>query len=48
MWMSSSIGQNPTVKILPSLANNMWWNIVMDDWNLDENGGDNNFNIVDL
>ena len=31
--MSSSIGQNPTF----FLVNNLWWNIVMDDWNVDEN-----------
>ena len=24
------------VKTLPSFASNLWWNIVMDDWNLDE------------
>ena len=30
--MSSSIGQNP----LPSLVNNLWWNVVMDGWNFDE------------
>ena len=23
-------------KPLPSLVNNLWWNIVMDDWNFDE------------
>ena len=26
----------PLAKTLPSLVNNMWWNIVMDDWNLDK------------
>jgi hypothetical protein len=37
-------------KTLPSLLNNLWWNIVMDDWNLDENHlvSDNNGNIVNL
>ena len=29
--MSSSIGQNPTFFVI-----NLWWNIVMDDWILDE------------
>ena len=28
---------NPLVKSLPSLVSNLWWNIVMDDRNLDEN-----------
>ena len=23
-------------KTLPSLVSNLWWNMVMDDWNLDE------------
>ena len=27
---------HPLAKTLPSLVNNLWWNIVMDDWNLDE------------
>jgi hypothetical protein len=27
---------HPLAKTLLSLANNLWWNIVMDDWNLDE------------
>ena len=31
--MSSSIGQDPTLLFV----NNLWWNIVMNDWNLDEN-----------
>ena len=26
----------PLAKNLPSFVNNLWWNIVMDDWNLDE------------
>ena len=26
----------PPAKTLPSLVNILWWNIVMDDWNLDE------------
>ena len=26
----------PLVKIPPSLVSNLWWNIVMDSWNLDE------------
>ena len=40
----------PLAKTLPSLVNNLWWNIVMDDWNLDENHlvSDNNWNIVNL
>ena len=40
-WMSSCIGQT-----LPSLVNNLWWKIVMDDSNLDEKPLDNNRNIV--
>ena len=27
---------HPLVKTLPSLVNNLWWDIVTDDWNLDE------------
>ena len=27
---------HPLPKTLPSLVNNLWWNVVMDDWNLDE------------
>jgi hypothetical protein len=27
---------HPLAKILPSLVGNLWWNIVMDDSNLDE------------
>ena len=26
----------PLAKTLPSFVNNSWWNIVTDDWNLDE------------
>ena len=26
----------PLAKTLPSLVNNLWWNVVMDDWILDE------------
>ena len=33
-------------KTLPSLVNNLWWKIVMDDSNLDEKPLDNNRNIV--
>ena len=29
-WVHSS------AKTLPSLVCNLWWNVVMDDWNLDE------------
>ena len=28
---------HPLAQTLPSLVNNLRWNIVMDDWNLDEN-----------
>ena len=28
---------HPLTKFLPSLVSNLWWNIVMDDWKLDEN-----------
>ena len=27
---------HPLAKTLPPLVTNLWWNIVMDDWNLDE------------
>jgi len=27
---------HPLAQSLPSLVNNLWWNIVMDDWNLNE------------
>jgi hypothetical protein len=27
---------HPLAKTLPALVNNLWWNVVMDDWNLDE------------
>ena len=27
---------HPFAKILPSLVSNLWWNVVMDDWKLDE------------
>ena len=27
---------HPLAKTLPSLVNNLWWNIAMGDWNLDE------------
>ena len=27
---------HPLAKTLPSLVNNLWWNIIMDDWDLDE------------
>ena len=27
---------HPLAKTLPSLVDNLWWNIVMDDWILDE------------
>ena len=27
---------HPLAKTLPSLVSNLWWNIVIDDWNLDE------------
>jgi hypothetical protein len=27
---------HPLAKTLPSIVNNLWWNIVMDEWNLDE------------
>ena len=27
---------HPLAKTLPSLVNNLWWNSVMGDWNLDE------------
>ena len=42
-WMSPSIGQNPTIS-------NLWWNIVTDDWYLDENNleCDSNGNTVNL
>ena len=26
----------PLAKTLPSLVGNLWWNIFMDEWNLDE------------
>jgi hypothetical protein len=26
---------HPFVQTLASLVSNLWWNIVMDDWNLD-------------
>ena len=29
-------GVHLLAKILPSLINNLWWNIVIDDWTLDE------------
>ena len=32
-WLSSSIGQNPAFSCQ---HNNLWWNVVMDDWDLDE------------
>ena len=37
-------------KIMPSLVNNLWWDIVMDDWNLDENSiaSDSKCNNVNL
>ena len=40
---------HPLAKTLPPLVNNLWWNIVMDAWNLDENhlASDNNYNIVE-
>ena len=28
---------HPLTKTLPSIVSNLWWNIVMDDWKLDEN-----------
>ena len=28
-------GVHLLTETLPSLVNNLWWNIVMDDWNLD-------------
>ena len=27
---------HPLPKTLPSFVTNLWWDIVMDDWNLDE------------
>ena len=27
---------HPLANILPSIVNNLWWNIVMNDWYLDE------------
>ena len=27
---------HPLANALPPLVNNLWWNMVMDDWNLDE------------
>ena len=27
---------HPLAKTLPSLVNNLWWNVAMDDWSLDE------------
>ena len=27
---------HPLAKSLPSLVNNLWWNIIMNDWKLDE------------
>ena len=37
-------------KTLPPFVSNLWWNIVMDDWNLDENHlvSDSNCNTVIL
>ena len=40
---------HPLAKTLPSLVNNLCWNIVVDDWNLDEKKyleSDSNCNIV--
>ena len=28
---------HPLAKTLPSFLNNFWWNVVMDDWNVDAN-----------
>ena len=41
---------HPLAESLPSLVSNLWWNIIMDDWNLDENHsiGINNCNNVNL
>ena len=38
-WMNTVMHDgwvHPLAKPLPSLANNLQWNIVMDDWELDE------------
>ena len=28
---------HPLAKTLPCFSSNLWWNIITDDWNLDEN-----------
>jgi len=30
---------HPLAKTLPSIVNNLWWNIIMIDWKLDEKIG---------
>jgi hypothetical protein len=40
-------------KTVPSLVNNLWWNITMNDWNLDEEAfdeeaSDNDCNTINL
>ena len=41
---------SPLTKTLPYLVNNLWWNVVVDDWNLVENHlvSDSNCNNVYL
>ena len=41
---------HPLAKTLPSLVNNLWWNIGIGDWNLDDNtlSCDNNRNIESI
>ena len=34
-------------KTMPCLVSNLWWNIVMDDWDLDENNSVSN-NICNI
>ena len=39
LWRSVQMDDgwvHPLAKTLPSLVTNLWWNIVMDDWHLDE------------
>jgi hypothetical protein len=41
---------HPLAKTTPSFVNNLWWNIVMDGWNLDESHliSDSNCNTINL
>ena len=52
-WSNIVMGDgwvHPLTKTLPSLVTNLWWNIVMDDWNLKKNDfvSDNKCNTIIL